>query len=1216
MAEPLLTSATKAILNGLISLATQQISLAWGFEKDLEKLRRRLTIIQALLQDAERKRILSEPLKIWLKSLKAGTCHAENVLDELAYEALRRKIEVPNPLKEKVHNLAFRFKMAEKVNDVNLLLKEICNEAVDIGLSPANLLADASSVETREFRQTHPFIDDLNVVGRDGDVSTVIDMLLGSDEEDNFSVIAIEGMAGLGKTTLAQLVYNDEKVVAKFGDKRMWICVSDDFRVERILNEMVQSLTGDKSETPNIQGIVRKLNEKLGGDKYLLVLDDVWNEDQQEWVRMRDCLIEIGGSKGSKILVTTRKMDVLSTMQISSSLTHHLDKLSNDECWAMFTKRVFSSGGPIRKQSLENIGRRMVEKCKGVPLAVNSIGGLLYAKHSEREWESVDKSEIWRSLESENSILPVLRLSYDHLPSPSLKRCFAYCSVFPKDTNINKDMLIHLWMGLGYLHPIVESALEMEDLGNDYFNILLRNSFFQEAKLDEFNNITSCMMHDLVHDLALQVAAGSCLTLEASEVKNHPEVQHLTLLLGKETRLDIPQEKVGNLRSLFLTGYLPQKTDFVKCVRVLRLEGSYVQELRKFIHLRYLDLSHTRFEKLPNFITSLYNLETLVLPSSLQELPKDFHKLVSLRHLCMDERKISPKVIPAKLGHLTSLQTLPLFVLGVDVGHKIEELRSLKHLRGRLRVNNLMFVNDREEAKKANMIGKKDVQELVFHFGLERSHTNHVDVLEGLQPHKNLKGLILEEFGGQKFASWMTSANPEFLQNLVKIELRSCLVCEQVPTLGHLRHLEVIKMKGLDNLKRIGTEFYGLDEGIVGSSSKSGTTRGGVVFPALRTLSLGDMPKLEEWSDVSSLPAASTSVIKFFPCLKLWLISNCPQLVTIPGQLLSVQSISISTVDPCWSEGRMMDSPSLLMEVNENSENIALFLEDLLGKSSRTLRNLEIDGLKKLDCLPNQLLNLTSHEKLVIECSILIYIIEEKEVTISTGLPSLQQLSILDCPQLRCLPKGLLQPTLADFCIEWCGSLECDESCSLTSLKKMTIIGCSRLGSFWEKGLVCLTSLQRLVIGGFSGHFLHFPWPSYPPQQCPFISLEYLRLKGWGNLTCLPDLEHLTALKTLEIWEWGKLEALPEWLGNLSSLQSLEIWSCPNLKSLPSREAIQRLANLQHLFISRCPILADRIEKGSGEEWHKIAYTPLVQIRHGYGARCKYRYSQKELNQF
>ncbi|KAL7209050.1 hypothetical protein ACSBR1_030740 [Camellia fascicularis] len=185
---------------------------------------------------------------------------------------------------------------------------------------------------------------------------------------------------------------------------------------------MVESLTGHKSETQNIQGIMRKLREKLNGKKYLLcvVLDDVWNENPGRWECMRNSLLGIGGSKGSKIITTTRSMDAVSTMRMIPSLTHHLNQLSENDSWTMFRKRAFANGGPTETQNLVAIGRKMVRKCKAVPLA---LGGLMYSKQYGHEWVSIGNSEIWSSTEIKSGIQPILYL----------KQCSTYCSIFPKD---------------------------------------------------------------------------------------------------------------------------------------------------------------------------------------------------------------------------------------------------------------------------------------------------------------------------------------------------------------------------------------------------------------------------------------------------------------------------------------------------------------------------------------------------------------------------------------------------------------------------------------------------------------------------------------------------------------------------------------------------------------------------------------------------------------
>ncbi|XP_058184529.1 putative disease resistance RPP13-like protein 1 [Rhododendron vialii] len=517
----------------------------------------------------------------------------------------------------------------------------------------------------------------------------------------------------------------------------------------------------------------------------------------------------------------------------------------------------------------------------------------------------------------------------------------------------------------------------------------------------------------------------------------------------------------------------------------------------------------------------------------MEELPQDFHNMVSLRHFYLEDNDQNRKLMPMKIGQLTSLRTLPFFVVGEKSGHRIEELGSLSKLRGRLHVYDLQQVKDKEEAEKAQILGKSDIQELQFHWeeNLAEPDNNHGDVLEGLKPHQNVKGLILQNFGGRRWVFWM-SRNARVLQKLVKIELRDCRLCEQVPALGHLPHLAIVRMDGLQNLKRIGPEFYGQDGWIIDncSASEAATPR---VFPALRELVLCNMPQLEEWSDVSSLPAFATSTIESFPCLQRLDIRNCPKLMTIPDAAFY-----------------------LLM----------------------SLRELSIVKCMELTCLPDGVLQ-PSLEEIVLEDCPKLKTLDQSDETeaLFNDYSNLHKLQIEDCPELMCLPDGLLQPALLELQLLFCPKLKKPNPDALRRLKLffLGIMDCPNRESCWEEGLFCTTNLQQLSIDYFGEEYGYFPWPSTSTTASPpsshLTSLEYLCLWGWAEVKSLPDqLELLPALILLAISNFSGLESLPECLGNLSSLKSLEIWSCP--------------------------LLEKRCEKGIGEDWHKIAHIPKILI--------------------
>ncbi|KAM1602106.1 hypothetical protein ACFX1Z_028857 [Malus domestica] len=869
--------------------------------------------------------------------------------------------------------------MAHKIQKINQSLVDLKRDASLIGLVSKKI--DVTPQESRSDRQTDSFIGrDEITVGRGKVVSNMVTTLTNSKSNQEYlTVMAIVGTGGIGKTTLAKSVYNED-LIKKHFETRMWVCVcvSDTFDVDLILLKMLQQLkpANAPSSKDNQEALLKFLKDELNDKRYLLVLDDVWNEDPIKWENLMECLSKLHSAGGSKIIVTTRSGKVAS---ISKKLLqrYELGKLSVDACWSIMKNRAFPKNADIARE-FHTIGLKIATNCGGIPLVAKVLGGILCNKKNIEEWSSFQKSRIWDNLSKEQDrIMPVLKLSFDNLASPSLKQCFAYSSMFKKDFEIQRDNLIQLWMAQGLLHPSPGENKDEEDIGNEYFDILLQRSLFQDATASDNGIVSKCKMHDLVHDLAELVSKSESWTGDLCGIYNTLEIRHVARV--SSSMLDkIPERSARKLRSLFFDdGEVPCNImPRFKALRVLNLSNANVEEFPVSVgqlkHLRYLDISKTRFKALPKSIGKLYNLQTLRATNcALEEFPKELQNLIKLRHIYFDK---SAK-LPQGLKQLTCLQTLPYFSVGNEVGRQIEELADLKQLRGKLIVRNLEHVKNGEEAKKAKLEDKRKICHLSFQWTKDRSITNNNeegDVLEGLRPHPGLESLSIKNVKGDKFPSWMMSRSL-LLKNLKNIQLLECRKCEGVPPLGHLPNLTKLEIRGMSNLKCVGAEFYGYDLiHNVATPSKEIIT----LFPALKVIYICWCLDLIEWKEA---PTMSAQKVVVFPCLEELEIGGfCKELDSFPD--FQVGSLMHLTTLKLYGWPKLKSLPQQIQHLT-------------------SLTSLTVSFFDGVDTLPEWLGSLTSLTKLWIGyCKNLTNL---PSVQTMQRLTKLHSLYIYECPLLK-----------------------------------------------------------------------------------------------------------------------------------------------------------------------------------------------------------------------
>ncbi|XP_022748036.1 putative disease resistance RPP13-like protein 1 [Durio zibethinus] len=939
---------------------------------------------------------------------------------------------------------------------------------------------------------------------------------------NQIDVILIVGMGGVGKTTLAQLIYNDKRVEEWF-DLKAWVCVSEEFDAYRVTKTILDEITSSCDDGKNLNQLQLKLKEKLLGKKFLFVLDDVWHKRYDVWEALKSPFTS--GAKHSKIIVTTRDENVASIMR--NVPTYHLNILSDDDCWRLFAKHAFVNTCPSMHPNLKVIGEAIAKRCKGLPLAAKTLGGLLRCKLDADEWNKILHSNLWDIPDEAGTILPALRLSYYYLPS-HLKRCFAYCSIFPKDYEFKKEELIRLWMAEGLLQFPKENGNE-EERGNEYFKDLKLRSFFQQLS----GNKSCFVMHDLISDLAKSISGeffcrlegdgGSCeITKKTRHLSNVQEKYDVlkkfeTLSKAKSLRTFLTLE--SSPPSCYVTSQIMH--DLIVKFRRLRVLSlakycnitELPEEIDNLKHLRYLNLSQTSIERLPNSLSTLYNLQTLTLfyCKCLVELPKDVGRLINLQHLNIRETKL--EMMPQGMDKLKELRTLTDFVLSKQTGSSINELGKLQHLCGRLAISGLQNVVCAKDAKDANLKDKMNLKELELIWNEDDridddDSKRDEEVLEQLEPHTNLEHLVISFYCGTRFPEWVGRSS---FSNVVSLCLTDCYYCPSLPPLGQLSSLKSLSISGFLKVVTVGDEFYGHCD----ASRKP--------FGSLEILRFEDMPEWEEWFSWRD---------EAFFLLQELSIRNCPELTRcLPEHLPSLTKV---VIENCGKLGGLLPkAPSIFQLELERCD--ALQLEPL----PCGLRELRIEDSNVND---------SKLKKMMQRCT------------------RLEKLTMRDCYNLRSIAEGSLPNTLKQLNIDSCRFLDYSKIILYTSLESLDIVGrrCYALKSF---PLASFPMLNRVSIKGCED--LKSIGASEGPHRQHLASLNSLEICDCPNLISFQIEEGLSAtnLTSLDFYSCVNLKSMPEHMQSLfPSLVHLSIDDCPEIESFP-REGLP--SKLNRIYISR-----------------------------------------------
>ncbi|KAI3455561.1 hypothetical protein Pfo_012224 [Paulownia fortunei] len=850
-------------------------------KKQIESLHKRVSFLQEFLEDYSHGASKEE------EGLMSRIADAAYAAEDITESHIVDQILGGSPSAGEKSSLEIYRGLQKVIEDMDFIKKEVME------------IKDKRGTHDQQHRNSMPAACSLrssstgmnSMVGFDDVLIQLMDKLTG--QQSTREIIPIVGMGGIGKTTLARNVYENQLIVDYF-DIRAWVTIYQEYNVREILlevllcqkrqesSENLASFTKSMSRMSETQ-LGETLYKSLLGRRYLIIMDDLWSIEA--WDRVKFFFPDSDCNNDSRIVITTR----LSKLAFHfGSCGLEVNFLDEDKSWKLLCKKVF--GEESCPPNLEEIGKKIAENCRGLPLSIVVIGGhLAKSKRTLEYWKYVAENlNSLVKLEDNEHCLKILSLSYEHLPV-HLKPCFLYMGFLSENHDIRISRLIKLWVAEGFLKP--DKAKCLEEVAEEYLKDLIDRNLILIRKWGCGRKMKHCNIHDLLRELCLKEAEKEKFFLTSVHSLDIPQginIERRIFIHQRASEMGYRSQVLHSLQSSSLCRSLTCNFGRIspplpcRLLRVLNVVDKFSLEvIFKLVNLRYLafDLDwNSKISLFPSSIYLLRNLQTLIVVGIMEEIvaPSEIWELSQLRHLKFHgvvlleppSGRMEGQDDLLVLENLQTLLTIKSFKCTKEVIKRIPNIKKL-----RLIYDDLSMECDQGSRYCLNNLGCLHKLESLGCFFLKNHRPNQSDLLRGLA----------------------------FLHSLKKLTLcGSYLHWDDMTKIGLLPHLEVLKL---------------LFQAITGPNWNPVEGE----FLRLKFLLIQCCDDLVHWTADSI----------HFPCLEQLVLQHMYSLEEIPSGIGDIATLRLIQLDYCSNS--LVDSALAILEEQQSLGN-----EDLQVQSEHS----------------------------------------------------------------------------------------------------------------------------------------------------------------------------------------------------------------------------------------------------------------------------------------